>query len=161
MYPYRTVMWNIHNVGILHKYGNDTFAAIKIYSTGPSSTPRSISVSDFNNDNILDIVVTNSGTSKIVLLYGNGTFGKETSYSLGYNYHPYSIAVKDLNQDNWMNIVITWSDTDHIDVIMFSFHTLYYCYQSIENFNTITSNFLPVELKKFFSIRYYFSNSYK
>jgi hypothetical protein len=51
--------------------------------------------------------VTNSGTSKIVLLYGNGTFGKETSYSLGYNYHPYSIAVKDLNQDNWMNIVIT------------------------------------------------------
>jgi hypothetical protein len=108
------------SITILFGYGNGTFAIEVTYSTGAGSRPYTVAIGDFNNDNILDIAVANSGTSNILLLYGygNGTFGNETSYSLGYAYQPYSIAVKDLNQDNWMDIVIACYDTDHVETLI-------------------------------------------
>ncbi len=87
---------------IVNGYGNGAFVIEVTYLTGARSRPYTVTVDDFNNDNISDIAVTNSYTSNIFLLYGyrNRTFGNQTSYSLGYGYLPYSIAVKDLNQDN-------------------------------------------------------------
>ncbi len=107
------------SISILFGYGNGTFAFGVTYFTGTRSRPYTVAVGDFNNDNIFDIAVANSGTSNIFLLYGygNGTFGNETSYLLGYGYHPYSIAVIDLNQDNWMDIVIACYDTDHVEIL--------------------------------------------
>ena len=102
--------------------GNDngTFVINATYSTGYRSRPYTLVISDFNNDHIWDIAVSNSGTSNIFLIYGNGngTFGNETSYSLGYGYHPYSIAVTDLNSDGWMDIVVACYDTDHIETFI-------------------------------------------
>jgi streptogramin lyase len=108
------------NIGILFGYGNGTFAMGGTYSTGTRSRPYTVRIADFNNDNIADIAVANSGTSNIFILYGygNGTFGNETSYSFGYEYYPYSIAVADLNQDNWMSIVIACYGTDHIETLI-------------------------------------------
>ena len=108
------------NIAILLGYGNGTFAIGVTYSTGARSRPYTVAIGDFNNDNISDIAVANSGTNNIFLLYGygNGTFGNETSYSLGYGYLPYSIAVKDLNQDNWMDIVIACYGTDHVETLI-------------------------------------------
>jgi streptogramin lyase len=107
-------------ITILFGYGNGTFAIGRIYSTGAQSCPYTVTIGDFNNDNISDIAVANSGTSNIFLLYGygNGTFGNETSYSLGYNYQPYAVAVHDLTQDNWMNIVIACYGTDHVETLI-------------------------------------------
>jgi hypothetical protein len=108
------------SITILTGYGNGTFAIVVTYSTGARSRPYTIAIADFNNDNISDIAVANSGTNNIFLLYGygNGTFGNEMSYSLGYGYLPYSIAVKDLNQDNWMDIAIACYGTDHVETLI-------------------------------------------
>jgi hypothetical protein len=105
---------------ILNGYGNGTLAIGVTYSTGARFGPFTVAIDDFNNDNISDIAIANSGTSNIFLLYGyrNGTFGNETSYSLGYEYHPYSVAVKDLNQDNWMDIAIACYVTDHVETLI-------------------------------------------
>jgi hypothetical protein len=109
-----------NSIVILFGCGNGTFASEVTYSTGAYSSPYSVAISDFNNDNISDIAVANPGISNILLLYGhgNGTFGNETSYSLGYDYLPYSIAVIDLNQDNWMDIVIACYGTNHVETLM-------------------------------------------
>jgi hypothetical protein len=79
-----------------------------------------VAIGDFNNDNVSDVVIANSGTNNIFLLYGygNGTFGNGTSYPFGYDYRPYSVAVTDLNQENWMNIVIACYGTDHIETLI-------------------------------------------
>jgi hypothetical protein len=108
------------NITIFFGYDNGTFAIAATYSTGDRSRPYTVAVADFNNDNISDIAVANSGTSNIFLLYGyrNGTFGNGTSYPLGYGYDPYSIAVKDLNQDNWIDIAIACYGTDHVEILI-------------------------------------------
>jgi hypothetical protein len=108
------------NIAILLGYGNGTFAIAVTYSPGVRSRPYTVAIGDFNNDNVSDIVVANSGTNNLFLLYGygNGTFGNQTSYPLGYNYLPYSVAVTDLNQDNWMDIVIACYGTDHIETLI-------------------------------------------
>jgi len=108
------------NIAILFGYGNGTFATATTYSTGTRSQPYTVVIGDFNNDNISDIAVANSGTNNILLLYGrgDGTFGNETSYSLGYDYLPYSIAVKDLNQDNRTDIAIACYNTDHVETLI-------------------------------------------
>ncbi|CAF2835608.1 unnamed protein product [Rotaria sp. Silwood2] len=108
------------NIAILLGYGNGTFVIEATYSTGARSRPYTIVVSDFNNDNIPDIAIANSGTNNIFLLYGygNGYFGNETSYALGYGYRPYSIAIKDLNQDSWVDIVIACYGTDHVETLI-------------------------------------------
>ena len=51
----------------------------QMYSTGTSSRPYGVAIGDLNNDNILDIVIANSGTNIILTFYGygNGTFGNE------------------------------------------------------------------------------------
>ncbi|CAF2734521.1 unnamed protein product [Rotaria sp. Silwood2] len=110
----------IDNIAILFGYGNGTFASGVTYSTGSRSHPYTATIGDFNNDNILDIAVANSGTNNIFLLYGygNGTFGNITSYPLGYGKRPYSIVAKDLNQDSWLDIVIACYTTDHVETLI-------------------------------------------
>ncbi|CAF3725702.1 unnamed protein product [Rotaria sordida] len=108
------------NIAILLGDGNGTFVVGAIYSTDAHSRPSTVAVGDFNNDNIPDIAIANSGTSNIMLFYGygNGLFGNKTSIDLGYGYHPFSIAIKDLNEDNWMDIVIACSGTDHVETLI-------------------------------------------
>ena len=90
------------------------------YSTGNRAVPRSVAISDFNNDRKYDIAIANAGINNILIFYGNGngTFTNETSYSLGYNYLPYSLAVSDLNKDQWMDIVIACYQTDNIETLV-------------------------------------------
>ncbi|CAF3874022.1 unnamed protein product, partial [Adineta steineri] len=108
------------NIAILSHYNNGTFTTITNYSTGTRSRPYTIAIGDLNNDNQLDLAITNSGTSNILLLYGcgNGTFTNATSYPLGYDYLPYSLAITNLNQDKWMDIVIASYNADHIQTLV-------------------------------------------
>ena len=108
------------DIAIFLGYGNGTFAVRKTFSTGARSRPYALAVADFNHDNLLDIVIANSGTNNVLILYGlgNGTFGKEELYSLGYDYRPYAVVVTDLNQDDWMDIVIACYNTENVEILM-------------------------------------------
>ncbi|CAF3678182.1 unnamed protein product [Adineta steineri] len=108
------------NIMIFIGIGNEEFSISKIYSTGDRSRPSTISINDFNNDSILDIIIANSGTNNLLFLYGegNGTFTNETFYPLGYQYTPYGIFVKDLNHDNSLDIVIACYNTDHFEILI-------------------------------------------
>ncbi|CAF4397115.1 unnamed protein product, partial [Adineta steineri] len=48
-----------NNIGVLLGFGNGSFAAVVTYSTEDGSRPQSVAIGDFNEDNILDIVVAN------------------------------------------------------------------------------------------------------
>ncbi|CAF3960764.1 unnamed protein product [Rotaria sp. Silwood1] len=106
------------NIGVLHGFGNGTFEAEVIYSTGAGSTPFVLAVADFNNDYQLDIACANIyGFSIGVLLgHGNGTFESITTYSTGYNVPPVSIAVDDFNNDNRSDIVVAQSIANNIGI---------------------------------------------
>ncbi|CAF3705816.1 unnamed protein product [Adineta steineri] len=109
-----------NNIMIFFGLGNGNFKIGGKYSTGYRSHPYTITINDFNNDNINDIALTNSGTSQIYFIYGyyNGTFTNQTLYSLGYGYHPYSIISKDLNNDNYIDIIVLCYDTDHFEILL-------------------------------------------
>ncbi|CAF3221632.1 unnamed protein product [Rotaria sp. Silwood2] len=109
-----------HNIGILLGYGNISFTNQVTYSTGPSSSPYSIAVCDFNNDSRLDIVVANYGSDNvgIFLGYGNGSFTNQTTYSSGSNSDPYSVAVDDFNNDTIPDIVVANHGTNNLGVFL-------------------------------------------
>ena len=109
-----------NNITILFGIGTGNFTNGPTYSTGIQSRPYQVTIGDFNNDNISDIAVANSGTNNILLLYGygNSTFGNQTFYPFGYEYQPYSIAVGDLNEDGWMDMAIACHGSDHVETLI-------------------------------------------
>ena len=111
--------YGTETIGVLVGYGNGTFAGYVTYSTGLGSRPNAISVLDFNNDNRLDIAITNDGTNNIAVLFGdgNGSFGGLVTYRTGYDTQPCAIAVGDYNKDNEMGIVITECGSNNIGVV--------------------------------------------
>ncbi|CAF4710501.1 unnamed protein product, partial [Rotaria socialis] len=61
------------NVGIFLGIGDGTFTKqYTTYSTSLNSNPSSIITGDLDNDNHLDLLVTNSGTGSIGIFFGNG-----------------------------------------------------------------------------------------
>ena len=111
--------YGTNNIGIFFGYGNGTFTSQKTYTTTPNSNPSSIAVGDFNNDNQLDIAVTNNGTGNIGIFLGqgNGTFVAQITYSTGSNSYPQYITVGDFNKDNALDIVIVDSKNDQVYVL--------------------------------------------
>ncbi len=96
------------NVGVLLGCGNGTFQSQVIYSTGYNSQIFSIAIGDFDNDNRLDIVVTNyfDGNIGVFQGYGDGTFSSQTTYAIDSWGGPTYVAVGDLNNDGRLDIVV-------------------------------------------------------
>ena len=80
-------------------------------------SPSSVVVADFNNDNRLDIVVTNydSNTTNVLLGYGNGSFATQTTFDTGIG--PVCMAFGDFNNDTRLDIVVTNYDSNTISVL--------------------------------------------
>ena len=74
-----------NSIGILFGYGNGSFSSLTIYPTGNDSGPVGLTIGDFNNDNQVDIAVSNSGTYSlgIFLACTDGTFFDQLTYSTG------------------------------------------------------------------------------
>jgi hypothetical protein len=70
--------------------------------------PHSTAVGHFNNDDLLDIVVANSGTNEIgvFLRYDNSTFANQTTYPTDLYSIPYAVTVGDFNNDQQLNIAV-------------------------------------------------------
>ena len=90
--------------------GNGTFAPSVSYSVESTCLPTSLEVGDFNNDNILDIVIACSIlTSRVVVLFGigNGTFLLGRQYLTGIGADPFALAIGDFNNDTRLDIAVS------------------------------------------------------
>jgi hypothetical protein len=104
-------------VGVFLNAGNGMFLSQTTYSTGTSSSPRGVAVTDVNSDGQPDIVVADSGSGKVGVLLnaGNGTFLNQTTYSTG---NPLSVAVADVNNDNKSDIVVANDSSNTVGVLL-------------------------------------------
>ena len=113
---------NSDYIGVLLGNGDGSFKTVMNYSTGfSSSSHRSLSIKDMNNDTKLDILVTNfdSSTIGVFLGYGNGTFSTTMiSFQLGYQSNPIFAAVGDFNSDKKLDIAVINNDTDSLNILL-------------------------------------------
>ncbi|CAF3337784.1 unnamed protein product, partial [Rotaria sp. Silwood2] len=105
-----------NNVGIFLGYKNGTFASQTTYSISPGSRPQSIMVGDFNQDNELDIAVSNHDTNNISILigYGNGSFAIPTMHSTDADSMPFAIIVGDFDNNNQSDIAVANFGTNNV-----------------------------------------------
>jgi hypothetical protein len=101
------VFYTSNQIQILLGYGDGTFRDGNTYSTGDGSLPYSAVVADFNNDNKLDIVVSNYwvGNIGVFLGYGNGTFMDMQALLSGLRIYPRCVDLGDFNNDKLLDIV--------------------------------------------------------
>jgi Ig-like domain CHU_C associated/HYR domain/Secretion system C-terminal sorting domain/FG-GAP-like repeat len=94
-----------HNVAILFGTGTGTFGAPTTYTTGTTSGPNDIDLGDFDEDGIMDLVVsvqaTSSGFAYLRGLAG-GTFAANVNSSMGTT--PRSVTVGDFNGDSNLDV---------------------------------------------------------
>ena len=108
------------NIGVLLNTGQGTFNIQTIFSTGCGSDPHSVATADVNGDNILDIIVANTGTNNVgvFLNAGNGTFSNQTIYSTGLDSGPFSVVGADVNGDGKLDINVANNGTNTIGVFL-------------------------------------------
>ncbi|CAF1220352.1 unnamed protein product [Rotaria sp. Silwood1] len=87
---------------------------------GVKSRKLPIALGDFNNDNQLDIIVTQRDDKKIHIFlgYAHGAFAVKPTTSVTSSSLPYSIAVGDFNNDNWLDFVVANYDHNNIGVFL-------------------------------------------
>ncbi len=113
-------------ITVLQNNGDGTFptttpAASEIYSTGAS--PLAIASADFNNDGFIDLVVPNSGNSKVSVLFNNGSggFTEKTDYNTGADstaIRPVSVIATDFNGDNFADIAVANFTSGNVSVLL-------------------------------------------
>jgi hypothetical protein len=109
-----------NNVGIFLGDGNGSFLSQNTYSISPGSRPYSIIIGDFNQDNQLDIAVSNYDTDNISILigYGNGSFATPTIHSTGIDSDPFGMTVGDFGNDNTSDIAVVNSGTNNVLILI-------------------------------------------
>ena len=108
------------SITVFRGLGHGSFEAIVSYSTETDSNPRSIAVTDFNNDHRLDLAIANAGANNVLIVFGfgNGPFGNARSYSMEYDSRPYSVAVGDFDRDGWMDMAVANFGADYVEILL-------------------------------------------
>ncbi|CAF3496833.1 unnamed protein product [Rotaria socialis] len=93
---------------------------LTIYSTGSSPHSSSVSVGDFNNDNLPDIAIANTAHGNVGIRLGlvTRTFGPEITYSTKSNSYPAYLTTDDLNNDNLTDILVANTRNDSIVLLL-------------------------------------------
>ena len=105
-------------LGIFFGNTNETFSKIMTFDTGAYSSPSSIAITDFNNDNYLDIAVVNYNRNVGIFLgRGNGSFDAQKRSFTGGQTMPVYIAVGDFNEDGKQDIVVSYELRSAIGVM--------------------------------------------
>jgi hypothetical protein len=109
-----------NDTSILLGNGDGTFRQGYSFSTGSGSLPYAIVSGDFNRDNILDLIVPNSGTDNVGILlgYGNGKFRNQQTYSTGNGSSPVDVAIGDLNGDNRLDFISANYNSNTIGIFL-------------------------------------------
>ncbi|CAF1427348.1 unnamed protein product [Adineta steineri] len=98
-----------HNIGIMLGNSDGTFQTQMTFPISTYSYPGSVTTGDFNNDNHLDIAVSNSDAHNIGILLGNGngTFLAQRTFSTGSLSEPWLVVSGDFNSDGKVDLVFT------------------------------------------------------
>ena len=85
-----------------------------------SSNPYACALGDVNNDNRLDVAVSDCYNGNVVVLLGDGdgSFSNIRSYSTGSYSCLTSVAFGDFNNDSILDIVVANYNTNMIDVFL-------------------------------------------
>ncbi|CAF4147509.1 unnamed protein product, partial [Rotaria magnacalcarata] len=115
-----TANYGTQSISILFGYGNGNFSSPTSYLTGYDSFPSSVATGDFNTDNYLDLVISNSGTGNVQILFGNqsGTFTNGLTISTSIGSRPNSITVADFNQDDYQDIAVANYGSNKIGIFL-------------------------------------------
>ena len=107
------------NIGVFHGYGNGTFSNQMTYSTKMGTRPNNAVVGDLNNDGQVDIVVTLSAVSGILVFLGNGngTFSRQLIYTTGSQSAPSACVLADVNNDHRLDAVVTDEATGKVVIL--------------------------------------------
>ena len=107
-------------IRIFYNDGNGSFALSQNYSTGYGSEPSFVSVADLDKDNLMDIVVANTGINTVLILYGSGyrTFTKQEIYSFNYDSRPKSVVIADVNNDGWLDIGVAHYQSGVVHILL-------------------------------------------
>ena len=113
------VLYSNHStIGIHLGNGNGSFVNHTTYSIGDHSQPKSVSVADFDNDGISDIIIVDYDVSNVLVFigYGNGSFTVAKRIKIGYGTHPFLLAVGDYNNDRKLDFAVGNYDTDNLEI---------------------------------------------
>ncbi|CAF3715826.1 unnamed protein product [Rotaria socialis] len=115
-----TANYGTQSISILFGYGNGNFSSPTSYSTGYDSFPSAVATGDFNNDNYLDLSISNYGTDSAQILFGNknGTFKNGLTLLTSVGSRPNSIAVGHFNQDVYQDIAVANSGSNEIGIFL-------------------------------------------
>ncbi|CAF4648201.1 unnamed protein product, partial [Rotaria magnacalcarata] len=108
---------NIIAIYLGHMDMDATFSNEKEYTTGTGSTQYMVAIGDFNNDDLLNIAVANSGTNNvgIFLGFGNGSFKTQIELSTG-SARSIAISLADFNKDTSLDIATVDYGTHSISI---------------------------------------------
>ena len=96
--------------------GAGGFSGVTNFSAGTS--PSSVAVGDFNNDDNPDIAVANQTSNNVSVRLGNGVggFGAVTNFAVGAS--PRSIAIADFNNDGGLDLAVANAGSNNVSVLL-------------------------------------------
>ena len=115
-------------------YGNDSFTLIKAFSHGRTLSINSVATGYFDSDENIDIVLSDFGYNRIIILlgYGNGSFEYLESRTTGDNSRPSFVVVADFNNDQYLDIATANYGANNVGIFLgygngsFSNRTLFF-----------------------------------
>ena len=108
----------INNILILIDYFVIPSARKTILFSELSPSVTLVAVSDFNNDDILDIVFNSNGLISILIGLSNETFVSNAYYSADSSSNQQYICVGDVNDDNQTDILIADAGINSVDIFL-------------------------------------------
>ena len=109
----------INNVTFFRGNKNGTVTDMVTIFTGYFTQLTSISTTDINEDEYIDIILVDSSQNSVYVFegFGDGDFEMEVRNSTGINSNPIAIAVGDFDNDNKPDLVIMNNATNNILVL--------------------------------------------
>lgn len=80
--------------------------------------PSSVLSKDFDQDNFLDLVISNKDSDNVSILMGNGDGTFQTPINLPVGDAPQEVIVEDLNLDRFLDLIVVNSGSNNVSILL-------------------------------------------